>query len=198
MSKRIIVSITLSVIIQAVIGCNGGGATTPVSPSPPAPPPSSVAAPPPARPGPSGHALTAVSLSGTVYEVSSAGRVPIPGARVYCEMCGTETHTFAVADSNGFYIFPGDLSSGGGIWLSGRRTPVFVENRGYRDPEGLPLFQGVCPNGFSCREVLIEGNTHFDIELVRRTDVNQASSTVRSRQRNGRNTFGDLLVTVED
>jgi hypothetical protein len=103
-----------------------------------------------------------------VYESTPTGRVPIPGVRVYCELCGRDTHTFATADANGFYIFPGDLASGGGVWLSGGPTPVLVEDDGYRDPTGLPSFPGVCPPGFSCREVLINGDTRFDIELVRR------------------------------
>ena len=166
--------VALFLIVQVLTGCGGGSVVrSPVAPSPvAAPPPQPTPQPtPPPTPvvprWPDGHTLTAVSLSGTVYAISSAGRVPIPGVRVYCELCGTETHTFAVADANGFYIFPADLSIGGGIWLSGRRTPVFVENRGYTDPEGLPFFQSVCPRNFSCREVFIDGDTTLDIELIK-------------------------------
>ena len=178
MEKRTCVSLTLWLITQVCIGCGGGDTlTTPVSPSPAvaAVPPVAPTPQPSVPPGPAGHTLTAVSLSGTVYEVTAEGRVPIPGIRVYCEPCGTETHTFAVADSKGFYIFPADLSSGGGIWLSGRFTPVFIENRGYKDPDGFSGFYDVCPKGFSCREVFIQGDTHFDVELVRLTNVDAAS-----------------------
>jgi len=163
MRNKAFVGIALWVLAQGLSGCGGtDAARAPLAPS--------QAALPPARPGPwpDGYTLTGVSLSGVVYESTPTGRVPIPGARVYCELCGTETHTFTTADASGFYIFPGDLASGGGVWLSGRPTPVFVENRGYRDPTGLPPFPGVCPPGFSCREVLINGDTRFDIELVRR------------------------------
>ena len=176
MNRRVVVILTLCLSIQVFTGCGRGDAvTTPVSPStppvsssPPAPPQPLPAIP---RPGPVGYTLTAVSLSGVVYETTSTGVVPIGGARVYCELCGTETHTFAVADSNGIYVFPADLTSGGGIWLAaGRGTPVFVENRGYKDPDGLPYFQSVCPPGFSCRSVYIDGrDTRLDIELVKLT-----------------------------
>lgn len=174
MDKRSLSLITLWLIIQVSIGCGGGGTiTTPMSPSPPpvlsSPPASPQPQPTVPRPGPVGYTLSPVSLSGLVYEVTSTGVVPIPGARVYCELCGTETHTFAIADSNGIYVFPGDVTSGGGIWLAaGRGTPVFVENSGYQDPDGLPYFQSVCPPGFSCRSVYIDGrDTRLDIELVR-------------------------------
>jgi hypothetical protein len=167
MRKRTLVGIALLVLAQGLSGCGGtDDAFTPVAPSPVP----SQAARPTVRPGSwtDRYTLTAVSLSGVVYELTPTGRVPIAGARVYCELCGTETHTFASADANGFYIFPGDLASGGGVWLSTALTPIFVENSGYRDPIGLPPFSGVCPPGFSCREVLIDGDTRFDIELVRR------------------------------
>ena len=165
-------ALALLLVTPAFTGCDGGGkVANPVAPSPvatPQPPPQPPSAPqPPAPRGPAGYTLTAVSLSGTVYEITADGRVPIPGIRVYCELCGTETHQFAVADAHGFYIFPADLSTGGGVWLSGRRTPVFVEGGGYKDPDGLPFFQGVCPRNYSCRDVLIEGDTRLDIELIR-------------------------------
>jgi hypothetical protein len=185
MEKRKFVSLALWLITQVCIGCGGDGTpTTPVSPSPavapasPAPPTSQ----PPVPPGPFGYTLAAVSLSGTVYEVTPEGRVPIPGIGVYCELCGTETHTWAVADSKGFYIFPADLSTGGGIWLSARNTPVLVESRGYRDPDG---FSGSCSwlsDRYSCREVFIQGDTQLDVELVKLTNVDAASpGRVRAR-----------------
>ena len=168
MRNKTVVGIALLLLAQVVAGCGGTeSSSTPLGPSPVAP----QAAPPPPRPPGSwlaGYTLTGVSISGVVYESTPTGRVSIPEARIYCELCGTETHTFATADASGFYIFPVHLSSGGGVWLSDGRTPLFVENKGYRDPAGLPPFSGVCPTGFSCREVLVNGDTRFDIELVRR------------------------------
>lgn len=169
MRNQTVVGIALLVLAQGVAGCGDtDSSSTPLGPSTVAP----QAAPPPPRPPGSwlaGYTLKDVSISGVVYESTPTGRVPIPGARVYCELCGTETHTFTTADASGLYIFRGDLASGGGVWLSvGRPTPIFVENKGYRDPDGLPPFSSVCPSGFSCREVLVDGDTRFDIELVRR------------------------------
>jgi hypothetical protein len=166
MRNQTVAAIALLLLAQGLAGCGGTDSSTPLGPSPVPP----QAAPPPSRPPGSGPAgtLTGVSIYGVVYESTPTGRVPIPGARVYCEPCGTETHTFTTADASGLYIFPGDLASGGGVWLNGGSTPVFVENEGYRDPAGLPSFSGVCPPGFSCREVLVNGDTRLDIELVRR------------------------------
>ncbi len=111
--------------------------------------------------------LRGVSLSGVVYELTATGRRPIAAALVYCELCGEETHTFATADHNGFYQFSGDLAKGGGVWVvPGVPTPIAVGyyNKDYEDPPGLPPMR----HGPGWREVLIDGDTRFDIELVRR------------------------------
>ena len=106
-----------------------------------------------------GYTLTAVSLSGTVYESTPNGPMAIAGAWLYCELCGEATHTVAFADANGFYNFPGDLANGGGIWLSaGTSIPVKVWADGYDDPS----------NRDGLRYVSIVGDTRLDFELVRR------------------------------
>jgi len=111
-------------------------------------------------------------LTGLVYEITRAGPVGIAGASVYCEACDLQTHTWATADTNGFYSFSGDLARGGGVWLSsGILTAIGVEHRDYQDPPGLPPLRGPLfhfPSGPGWREVLIEGDTRFDIQLVRR------------------------------
>jgi hypothetical protein len=111
-----------------------------------------------------GHVLTGVSLSGVVYELTATGRKPIAGAVVYCEPCGEETHSFAYADDNGFYHFPGDLATGGGVWVArGVPTPINVDyNTGFEDPPGAASRRGP-----GWREVIIDGDTRFDIELIR-------------------------------
>jgi hypothetical protein len=161
MRNKTVVGIALLVLAQGVAGCGGtDSSSTPLGPSPVAP----QAAPPPPRPPGSwlaGYTLTGVSLSGVVYESTPTGRVPIAGVNVYCELCGELTHTWTTADANGFYIFSGDLANGGGVWLSGQPTPLLVAKDGYGDP-------AACLPGFSCREILINGDTRFDIELVRR------------------------------
>jgi len=148
-------------VLALVLG--GCGSDSPATPLTPSPIPQAVVPAP--TPGPT--TLRGVSLSGVVYELTPTGRTPIAGAIVYCEPCGKETHTFATADDNGFYHFSGDLARGGGVWVSpGVPTPIAVGyyNRDYEDPPGLPAMR----QGPGWREVLIDGDTSFDIELVRR------------------------------
>jgi len=157
MSMRIPSS--LLVLVLALSGCGGAGpVSVPVGPSPIAP----QASVPPSVPSSSwlnGYTLTAASLSGVVYESTPAGNVPIPGAVLYCELCGETTHTWATADANGFYRFPGDPANGGGVWLApGTPTPILVRGVGFEEQTWL---------GRSL-SVLIAGDTRLDIALVRR------------------------------
>jgi len=113
-----------------------------------------------------------VSLTGRVYESTQTGPVGISGVYVYCEACGLQTHTWAMTDSNGFYRFSGDLATGGGVWLApGFLTAIGIEHAGYQDPPGLAPLHGpmfVIPSGPGWREVLIDSDTQFDIQLARR------------------------------
>ncbi len=136
----------------------------------PSPPPAIQVAPPAIDRNPGiwlggAYTLTAVSLYGMVFEETAAGRVGIAGAAVYCEVCGVETHTWAKADANGFYRFSSDIATGGGVWLkTGALTVVGVERDGYQDPPGVPpMF-----NSTGWRQVMIIGDTQFDVQLVRR------------------------------
>ena len=145
---------------------NGSYATSPVAPSRPTV--IQVATPAPeVNPGSwlGGYTLTAVSLYGLVYEETPGGRVGIAGAAVYCEVCGVETHSWAFADANGVYRFSADITTGGGVWLRpGTFTAVGVEREGYQDPPGVPLMF----NSTGWRQVVITGDTEFDIQLARR------------------------------
>jgi hypothetical protein len=155
-------SVVGGVLVLALV-LGGCGTESPATPLTPAPIPQAVVPAP--APGPT--TLRGVSLSGVVYELTPTGRTPIAGAIVYCEPCGKETHTFATADDKGFYHFSGDLASGGGVWVApGVPTPIAVGyyNKDYEDPPGLPAMR----QGPGWREVLIDGDTRFDIELVRR------------------------------
>ena len=148
--------------------CSGSSyAANPVAPSPP--PTTQVATPATARnPGSwlgGTYTLAAVSLYGMVYEETPAGRVGIAGAAVYCEVCGVDTHTWAIADNNGFYRFSPDIATGGGVWLQlGTLTAVGVQRDGYQDPPGVPLMF----NSTGWRRVMVTGDTQFDIQLARR------------------------------
>ena len=145
-------------LVQGLAGC-GGSTQTPTAPSPP------VASQPPAAPG--GSVLADATLSGMVYEVvaeSPRQIVGIEGASVYCEQCGESTHNFAYTDSNGHYVFPR------GVWTEGRPSfpaRIRVAKDGYQDPPGLPKTTPPNPSGPGWREVVIDGDTRFDMELVR-------------------------------
>ena len=149
-------------------GCAGSDSpAATLTPSPP--PPQAVVPTPRPAPGPSfpPGTLTGASLSGVVYELTATGRTPIAAAVVYCELCGEKTHTFSTADDHGFYHFSGDLAKGGGVWVvPGVPTPIAVGyyNPDYEDPPGFPAVG----YGRGWREVLIDGDTRFDIDLVRR------------------------------
>jgi hypothetical protein len=104
--------------------------------------------------------LSAYTLSGVVFEMTSAGRTPIEGVGVYCELCGAETHTWATTDSNGFYSFAGVWNAGVDI------TPLWVFKEGYGDPPGFATPPNVPGPGW--RGVSVSRDTRFDIELARK------------------------------
>src|SRR6187401_1827657 len=136
MTKRTAARVGLVGLAMVISSCSGGKVANPMAPSTlPAQasiPPTPV---PPLNAGPTwlggGYILTAVSLHGLVYEENATGRVGIGGAAVYCEVCGAITHTWAFADANGFYRFPSDLATGGGVWLQpGAVTVVGIARDG--------------------------------------------------------------------
>ena len=161
-TTRIRMAIACAVILQGFAGCTGS-TQAPSALSPP------VASPAPAVPQPMGDSVLAdATLSGMVYEVasdSSNRRVGIEGVSVYCEQCGESTHNFSYTDSTGEYIFPR------GVWTEGRPSfpiRIRVAKDGYQDPAGLPKPTPPNPSGPGWREVVIVGDTRFEMELVRR------------------------------
>src|SRR5688500_10954220 len=92
-------------------------------------------------------------LSGMAYELTSAGRVPIEGVSLYCEVCTPPWgHTFATTDANGLYSFA--LAPAGTVYL---QVPG---KEGYR-------YVGPAGGGLGY-PITITGNTRFDVEFVRR------------------------------
>ena len=144
-------------LATGVAGCDGATSPAPTAPSAvqaPLPPPAQTPARAVFPPG----VLSAYTLSGVVVEATTTGYTPIEGVDVYCELCGEETHSWSFTDSSGIYSFTG-------VWTTpGARTPVWFGKDGYADPPGVPLFF----NESGYRHVLIDGNTRFDVELVRR------------------------------
>ena len=152
------------VLVLGLTACSDSSVVAP-APTPPVTP-APVTTPP--RTLPTTSVLADATLFGMVYEVvgdSPRQIVGIAGVSVYCEQCGESTHNFAQTDSNGEYVFPR------GVWTEGRPEfpiRVFVAKDGYQDPNGLVKPTPPNPSGPGWREVLINGDTRFDMELVRR------------------------------
>jgi hypothetical protein len=150
------------VLVLTVAGCTDSLAPAPLPSSP------SVASVIATVPTPTASVLMDVTLSGMVYEVVGdppGQRRGIENVSVYCEPCGVSTHNFAYTDSKGEYVFPR------GVWTEGRGsfpTRIWMTKDGYQDPPGLPKTTPPNPSGPGWREVLIAGNTRFEMELVRR------------------------------
>jgi len=152
-------------VLLLVFATSLGGCDSTSLPSAPSavPVPVAIVAPqPPAASWPAGPFTPDVTLSGIVFEVTPAGPLPIQGAVIYCELCREETHSWARSDANGFYSFTG-------VWaLGGSPTSVHISKDGFLDPVGLPRPTPPNPSGPGWREVRIDGDTRFDVELIRR------------------------------
>ena len=134
--------------------CESIGSTSLTAPSAVQQP---VVVPPSAGSFPPG-VLNAYTLSGVVFEVLATSPTPIEGVWVYCELCGAETHSWSLTDSNGVYSFTG-------VWTTpGVRTPLWFSKEGYTDPPGVPSVF----SGFGWRLLLVNGDTRLDVQLVRK------------------------------
>ena len=140
------------IVALGLAGCNGESSSSPTAPSTvqqPAPVPTPGAFPP--------GVLSASTLSGVVFEMTTTGPTPIEGAWMYCELCGAETHSSAFTDSNGIYSFTG-------VWtMPAVATPVCFSKEGYGDPAGFRHHSGA-----GWRDVTVNGDTRFDVELVKK------------------------------
>jgi hypothetical protein len=96
------------------------------------------------------------TLSGVVFELTAAGRAPIEGVELYCDSCESpDGHTWKYTDAEGFYSFSSVLNGS---------YPLLVRKAGYEvvDPSGR------LANGTAVKDAAVNGDTRFDIELVRR------------------------------
>ena len=95
--------------------------------------------------------LPTYTLNGVVFERTPTGTAPIEGATVYCDGCGSPYgHTSSYTGPNGGYSFSFTYSG---------TNPLQVWKTGYVDPPGQAP---------GWRQPMVNGNTRFDIELVRR------------------------------
>ena len=133
----------------AVGTCGCGSSTVPTSPS--ALP---TAAVPPAPVPPPGPQPT-YTLSGVVSEVMPTGLVPVEDVELYCDSCGSPTgHTFTSTDANGVYSFS---------WAQNGVHPLLVWKTGYDVVDPM----GTLRSGEAYKNATVNGDTRFDIQLVR-------------------------------
>lgn len=92
-------------------------------------------------------------LSGVVFEVTDAGEVPIEGAELYCDSCGSPIgHTFVSTDANGSYSL---------AWTANGNHTLYVTKAGYRIFDPAPATQDMI-------NATVRGDTRFNIRLARR------------------------------
>ena len=152
----------VALLAPGVSGCDGNVTG-------PTPPPATITQPvlPPAPgfPAPAFH-VAEVTLSGVVFETTPNGRIPIGGVVV-----ANGEGNAATTDANGFYSF-GPVwvcPCAAQPWVEPGTTFLWVTKDGYVDPPGTPgsvFGSGVASPG--TRDVKVDGDTRFDIELVRR------------------------------
>lgn len=134
-------------------GCGDGVTAGPNGPTP---------APSPSTPTPAPPEIL-YGLSGVVFEMTAAGKVPVEGVEVYCEPCGRPGgHSARFTDALGAYSFDGT----GGV-ASGS-IPMLLSKRGYVLP-GQPDQAG--PDGLGwmgITTVQVTGDTRFDIQIARK------------------------------
>ena len=137
--------VVLSVFLTiAMSGC--GSSTVPTAPT----------APPTAVVPPTPVPQLTYTLSGVVSEVTAAGNVPAEGVELYCDSCGSpDGHTFTSSDANGLYSF---------AWARNGVHPLLVWKDGYVviDPSGT------LSDGRAVKNATVDGDTRFDIQIVRR------------------------------
>jgi hypothetical protein len=136
--------------LALAVGACSTDRQTPTAPTVTTPPTSSLLPLPPGVPGP-------YTLSGVISEATPNGRSPLSGAEVEVGVCPPPNHSppsymKTVTDTNGTYSVSGMCTG---------TTYVWVSKEGFRTN---PTAQ--CDG--DCLFARINGDTRFDIELVRR------------------------------
>ena len=147
-------SVAFAFFVLALAGCSDKQVFFPTPTESPKPRP---------VPAASDYTLSDVTLSGVVFEETLNARAPIEGVAVYCEPCTELTHVWAYTDAHGFYSFRG-------VWTDPGHFPtrLLIRKDGYTDPAGIPTPTPPNPSLPGWREVVIDGDTRFDVRLVRR------------------------------
>lgn len=172
MTNRMHPGLVVLVLAAGLAGCEGASSRSPTAPSTPQP----QQAPRPTGSGPDTYHVADVTVSGVVYEVTSRGRVPIEGVLVRSDWFHMFPTADVVTDSRGFFSFrpvwvcPCSLAP----WVDAGITAIWVDKDGYEAPAGEPTSTFNDRPGTTARpdrrlrDVTVNGDTRFDIELVRR------------------------------
>ncbi len=172
MSSRTHARLLILVVAAGLTGCDGASSRLPTAPSMP----QLQQTPRPTGSGPDTYHVADVILSGVVYEVTPMGRVPIEGVRVQSDYFHVFPTSDAVTDSQGFFSFrpvwvcPCSWAP----WVDAGVTSIWVDKDGYEAPAGQPasvFHHPLYPDVRSddrLRAVTINGNTRFDVELIRK------------------------------
>jgi len=138
-------------LMAVVFSCSGCGPSD--SPTSPSVPPTVAAPVPPSGPQPT------YTLSGVVTEMSAEGPKPVADVEVYCDSCGSPVgHTFAYPDAQGLYSFS---------WAANGVHPLLVRKAGYGVTDPTTTY----PDGTGVRNVTVNGDTRFDIQMSGDDDV---------------------------
>jgi hypothetical protein len=171
-TKIVVFRIALLLLAVSLVGCDRASSRSPTAPSTPQP----QQAPRPTRSGSDTYHVADVIVSGVVYEETPTGRVPIEGVHVLSDFFHVLPAANVVTDSQGFFSFrrvwvcPCSWAP----WVNAGITSLWVDKDGYQGPAGQPasvfhhpLYPDVRPDD-RLRDVTINGDTRFDIQLVRR------------------------------
>jgi hypothetical protein len=145
-SGRLPRALRIAVVLLAVTltSCD----RSPTAPLQPTPTPLPPAAPPVPATGP-------YVLAGLIFELTSAGPVPVAGAHIEVSVCPQSGHEYVITSSDdaGMYRATGMCSG---------ETYLWAGKQGY-----LMNRKGAPPCDHDCVVVDIRGDTRFDVEFVR-------------------------------
>jgi hypothetical protein len=142
----------LPVVFSISIAIGASGCGSPTGPTSPTAPPTAVVPPAPA---PQPVPLMTYTLSGVVSELTAAGKVPAEGVQLYCDSCGSpDGHTFTASDANGLYTF---------VWAVNGVHRLLVWKDGYDVIDA----QDWLADGTAVKNATVDGDTRFDIQIVR-------------------------------
>jgi len=170
MTNRTRTRLLLLVLAAGLTGCDGAHPTGPSAPSTPQPQQT------PRGSGSDTYNVANVILSGVVYEVTPMGRAPIEGVHVLLDYFHVFPAPDVVTDSRGFFSFSPVwvCPCSWAPWVDAGITSIHVDKDGYEAPAGqrASIFGGLLEadvlQDYRLRDVTINGDTRFDIELVRR------------------------------